>query len=218
MNRCRIALSLLSFTACLGIALTAAPKARAGMTVGFDDLSNPNSDYYKFNWNSIGIFNASPFAGQPGYGMALQSPDNVGYSESVTVSGFSSTNQSLFSFHSAYFASGFNDGLTIDVLGLRNGVQLFSTELVLSTAKTLYEVFDYTNIDEVSFVVVADGILSTNLPYGGFGSQFGMDDLTFDVLTANTAPAPPTLLLTLVGVAHSTLAGLRARRKKNASV
>ncbi len=200
--------------ACL-IGLALAPPARAGL-IGFDDFSGgagilPNP-YQGFVWNAIGYFPAGSYPGN-GYYRALHSGSNVGYSTVDTVSSFSSLGNTQFTFTSGYFASAFNDGLTVQVNGLRNGNQLYTQTLVLNTTSQTFATFNYVGIDEVEFRVISSGTLGHNLPYFGNGDQFGMDDLDVSFATTTPVPVPPTGILAAIGAAATAAFGAARRRR-----
>ena len=207
--------------ACLLVASSAVP-ARAGTILGFDDLGPGiigDIGHYGglgFQWTGIGSFNTAPYIGN-GYSKALVSPDNVAYSSVDTNAGFHTVAGTLFTFNSGYFASGFNDGLTIDVQGLKGGSTLYSTTLVLNTTNQTFATFNYANIDEVKFVVTAPGTLNTHLPYSGFGSQFGMDDLTFNDPTVSAVPVPPASAMAVIGMGSLSCFGFFRRRVSRAT-
>ena len=104
-----------------------------------------------------------------------------------------------FTLHSGYFSSVATDGVTLDVRGLRGGVELFSDSFILNTGAPDLLTFGWSGIDRVEFQVIGGG----DRPY------FGLDRLLTSV------PEPATWALLVGGFA---VAGAALRRRRLAAI
>jgi hypothetical protein len=102
--------------------------------------------------------------------------------------------QMEFNLYDGYFTGAWRDGLTLQAVGYKDGVQLYDTSWIIdSTGPTLIS-FNYTGIDLVRFITSG----GTNAVGGGDGTHFALDDLRLEV-TQTPIPAALPLFATALG-------------------
>ncbi|NET41952.1 SdrD B-like domain-containing protein, partial [Okeania sp. SIO2B3] len=135
----------------------------------FDEISD-TFDLEQFGGQQIGDFFWSESWGVihrdhhpgSGYENGTVSPPYTGFNWSALP--VSITSEEDFTFNSAYLTSAWTDGMNIEVIGLNDGVQLYSETVNVSTSgPTLFD-FNFINVDEIQF--------------SSF-SQFVIDDLVY---------------------------------------
>lgn len=161
----------------------------------FDDLpltpaedGLPISDGYGgFSWDNFYYLTSSTYFIQgTGYQNGTVSAENVAYNAYGELAIASS---SLFDFNSAYLTGAWNNGLSITVEGLKNGLSLYSKTVVVdTTGPTLFD-FDYRGVDELRFTSFGGEDAGIE---GGDGTQFVMDNFTYQAV-----PEPTSILGTL---------------------
>jgi len=196
------------------LTLSAGVGKAGASTLTFEGLSsNPCCDlipsgYGGLNWSNMGVINGFTYAGgTSGYRNGLISGSYVAFNESggqgdaldITATG-------TFDFDSTYLTAAWNDGLSIQVRGYNNGVLLYDNTLVVDTAASTLFTFDYLGIDDLRF----NSFGGVNHGYPGAGTQFAMDNFTFNERTS--VPEPCSLLLLCTGLAG--LAGCRWRKAR----
>lgn len=172
----------------------------------FDDITTnsiefPVDTYGGLTWNNLGVVSAEAAGGNhigSGYDSGTVSGDYVGYNGSgypLTVSG------SAFNFIGAYLTGAWNDGLSIDIVGNRSGIELYSQTITIdSTSATWFE-FNFLGIDELIFTSYG----GTDAGYGGGGVHFAMDDFTY-------SPVPVPAAVWLFGSGILGLVGFSKRK------
>jgi len=188
----------------LGALATVAISTSARATsITFDNLTDngigtPISNGYEgLNWTNFGVVNTTAdlaLFGQPdGFINGTVSAPNVAFNAFGLPASVSSSTP--FVFQSAYFNAGWNNGLSITVNGLLNGViKDTSTFTVNATGPAVLEIFDWTDINELDFSSTG----GTSAGFDGSGTEFAMDDL---IIGATATPEPPSLALALAGIA-----------------
>jgi hypothetical protein len=186
-----------------GMFMLAAVPLQA-QVIDFEDLPAavdpvPNG-YQGFNWNNFytmysGYYTNSGYNNMDG---------RIGIFNGFA--GMAVTSQvGTFDFQSALIGAAWNDGLTVDVRGLLNGVELFSTALTVGTAMAQNFVFGWNGINELRF----SSFGGQNAGLEGSGEHFIMDNMAFN--TQQVVPEPITMLLLATG-----LVGIGAvRRRRN---
>ena len=182
----------------------------AGATVTFEDLTPPDcnnasipSSYAGLTWSNFGVLDSSPCPNyaSSGYDNGAVSGDNVAFNFFGDPSAISG---GTFTFNSAYFTAAHNDGLNLTISGFQGATQLFTTTLVLNTTTTQLFTANWSGIDRLTFA--SSGGVDVN-PLGT-GTQFAMDDFTFN---SAVAAEPASLLLLGTGLLG---AGVRRWRQK----
>lgn len=176
----------------LAIAACAAPASAGPITLGFDDLvdlQTPIPDGYGgLNWQNMWVVNGDT-AGTSGYLNGMVSPDNVAYNNrgnEASVNGPGS-----FTFDSAYFTAAWNDGLTVTIGGYSGGTKLNETAFTVDTAAPTLVTLNWAGLDELTF----DSSGGTNAGLGGNGTQFVIDDFTYELGGTVAVPEPYSIVL-----------------------
>jgi len=116
--------------------------------------------------------------------------------------------QMEFNLYDGYFTGAWRDGLELEVLGYKDGVQLYDTSWIInSTGPTLLSL-NYTGVDLVRFITSG----GSNVVGGGDGTQFAMDNLRLEVTKTPIPAALPLFATALGGLAFA------ARRRRAQAV
>jgi len=187
------------------------------------------------NLNGYGLSNTAAF-NPPGYGNLLWSanfnvleaanyqartgaPAGNGYTNGLVSGSYVATNggaapvsfealtvDGLFNFTSVYMGAAWYDGLTVAVTGYRDGVQIYSTTTGPLGYTSALQVFDWVNVDKVSFVSLDTGTVIDN--QSTYNHAFVMDNLS-----VSPVPAPESYALMLAGL--GVVGSLARRRRAN---
>jgi hypothetical protein len=179
----------------------------AGATVlDFDDLSDdgygtayPMPDGYGgFNWSYYFGWIGKEEWVPSGYNNVIEGTAGVNNKFESDVS----MDDGLFHFNGVKLGAGWNDGLNIDITGLRDGQEIYSTTVTTDVYGGDFD-FGWLNIDELRFSSYG----GSNHGYGGAGDHFVMDNFDFTV-----APGLPAVAL--LGAAPLVGAVIRRFRKR----
>ena len=201
MNARAFLLPLISFTF-----FTFSPlSTKAQNLITFDDISYSDggttivlavsitNGYAGLDWGNFGAVNVPMEAslyGTNGYYYGMVSAPSVAFNGAGTQAEIDSPGTN-FNFLSAYLTGAWNSNLNIEVQGF-NGANLLYDEIVVASATnpTLF-VFNYLDIDRLTFN--SFGGQPAGFPLGG-GEVFVMDNMSFEFV-----PEPSTVLLTALG-------------------
>ena len=175
----------------------------------FDDIANGTyGGYAGFSFVNLSVYN--PNNAQFGFNNSgavngIVSGLNVGFRNTAGLLQFSSA--APFIFNSGYFTAVWNDGLSVVVNGLRNGLITNTLSFVAQPTSPALINFNWTNIDTIT-INASGGTFHTGFT-GGSGTA-----LAFDNLIVNS-PVPEPTVAVMLGVALTAWAatsGLRRRR------
>ncbi|MBD2576446.1 PEP-CTERM sorting domain-containing protein [Oscillatoria sp. FACHB-1406] len=177
----------------------------------FDDVSNTssadfiNSNYGEFNWNNFGVVNRILHPGS-GYDRGTVSGNYTAFNAFADPASLSSLN--LFDFNGAYLTAAWNNGLSVVVEGLKNGISLYSKTVVVDTTSPTWFDFNFFGVDQLKFSSYG-GTNPGNL--GGAGTHFAMDNFTFNEKKSVPEPASTLGLLALGAMGAGSM--LKRQRK-----
>lgn len=172
--------------------------------ITFDDVpgADPQTDwnsvengYGGLNWNMVLVIHesyANLWEPGSGYSNGLVSGEWVAFNlfaEPATVSSSES-----FTFNGAYLTAAYNNGLSIDVVGIREGAELFNQTVTVSTVSPTWFDFNFADINEVTFSSHGG---THFLGQGNGLTHFVMDNFTYNEVAPGTTsvPEPGTLAL-----------------------
>jgi hypothetical protein len=198
------------FGAALLTTLAVVPVARAAVvqTINFDDL--PGTDaviqngYKGFNWDNFGAFNPDNDFTASGYQNGRVSQQNVAYNGAGRQATLSRATS--FDLVGGYFSAAWNDGLSITLIGLKGGIEKFTTTFTVDTTGSIFEVLNWSGIDEVRFKSFGG---THNDLFESHGHNFALDDLQISEVAAVPLPAAAPLF----GMAMIGLVGYATRRR-----
>ncbi|WP_166253439.1 PEP-CTERM sorting domain-containing protein [Marinobacter salicampi] len=149
------------------------------------------------------------------WGLMPKSTCQDGYCASVTSGSWSVFNQSgddatitstaLFDFQGAYLAGAFHDDLLVNVKGYANGQLAHERTVGVNTVIAQWFDFGFTGVDSLVFSSFGPSVQSG---VSSQGSNFGMDDFTFERAVAVTEPST----IGLLGAGMALLVGVRRKR------
>jgi hypothetical protein len=196
---------LIYLTRVLAILLMSCASYASASSITFDDLANYQwigSGYAGLNWSNFAALDADIYSLPSGFQNGTVSHSNVAFNSGGDDASFSAANH--FIFNSAYITAGWNNGLNVQVTGFLNGAQTHSSLLTVSTSGPTLAVFNWSNVDLVSFHAFG-GIKNPDF-VGTGGQHFALDNLTI-----NAVPEPETYAMLLAGLG---MVGMAARRRK----
>ena len=108
------------------------------------------SGYAGFDWSEFGYLDGDDYSNNPsGYQNGIVSPDDVAYNCAENPA--SITSAGPFTFNSAYFTGGWNNGLNIQVTGYLNGKLVDSKSFTVNASGPTLETFNWTDINVLDF-------------------------------------------------------------------
>lgn len=183
-------------------ALFALAQPAAATTIGFDDLPGGGTDdiplgspYAGFTWSNFYVLDTAHYqsqVGTTGYSDGAISPHNVAYTGGPAT--FSAAQP--FELDSFYVGAGWNDGMTVTVVGKLNGAVVETANLIVGTQGPLFYAAHWSGIDTVT--VSSSGGTPHGYTSGG-GSFFYFDNIVVN------APEPATFAIFGLGLAATVL-------------
>ena len=204
MNARAFLLSLISF-----IFFSFSPPMSSAQTlINFDDISTSyissgkvieatlapvTNGYQGLCWNNFGVVNVplqTSLYATNGYTYGMVSPPNVAFNSGGTPAEIDLPGGS-FNFLSVYLTGAWNSNLNIEVQGFNGANLLYDETVVASATNSTLFVFNYLDIDCLTFN--SSGGQNAGFPLGQ-GEEFAMDNLSIEFV-----PEPSTVLLTALG-------------------
>lgn len=186
---------------CLGLMILISVFSSYSELITFDDVAwGPYDEYVEipdllhwigdgyhgFDWDQFGVCNGRNYVpAGTGYENGIVSGDWVGYN---LWSNVATINGKLFNFESAYLTSAWGDGLSVNIKGLKEGIEIYNQTVVVNSDAPSYFEFNFTGIDQLIFssdlhfvidnfsysnVAEPPMIFSILLGLSGFLSMFG---------------------------------------------
>ena len=192
--------AVVSFLTTITLALAGSASAGVVTFESANDVSanGLTTDFGRLQCSTYGISNS-------GYCRGRASGDWVGYFASTA--SIAKTGALPFTFNGAYLTAAWNDNMSIQVVGYRNNVVVYTQTKIISDDVATYFAFNYLNVDRVTFR--SFGGVDAGTP--GAGSWVAMDNVTFNEAIA-AVPEPVSLALIGLG-----LAGLALSRRRTAA-
>ncbi|HXI84919.1 MAG TPA: PEP-CTERM sorting domain-containing protein [Verrucomicrobiae bacterium] len=151
--------------------------------------------YQGLSWANLHTLNAPLDAkkfGTNGYYYGMVTVSNVAVNDFGNPAEVDSSGTN-FNFLSAYLTGPWNSNLSIEVQGYGGITSLYDTTIVVSATSPTLFTFNYLGIDRLTFNSFG-GQNAGFPPPGGGGTQFAMDNFTFEFV-----PEPSSFLLAAAG-------------------
>lgn len=208
-----------TFLFCIFTVITLHTSPANAVTLTFEDLqslaavANPWYSYGKIaqapngygglNWQNLWVLDVYTFTWSPtsGYRNGVVSGAMVANNSGGTPLSMLALS-TPFTLHSAYLTGAWNNGLTVQAVGYRSNVQVYSKTVTVSALSPTMVSYDFANVDKITWS--SSG--GTNAGLGGSGQLFAMDNLSYDFV-----PEPSSILSLLCGIGG--MGGMMRRRK-----
>ena len=143
--------------------------------------------YGGLDWDNMAYKNRNASLGT-GYDNGTVSGDYVAFNYYANVA---TVSNGLFDFNGAYLTAAWNTGLSIEIVGLVNGVQAYIQTVIVDTTGPTWFDFNFLGVDSLSFS--SFGGTDANSNDNGAGVHFAMDNFTFNEVS--TVPVPAAVWL-----------------------
>lgn len=183
----------------------------SAIVLTFDDITTelavpvPNG-YGGLNWDNMFVVRNDYHLGS-GYTNGNVSERYVafnGTANPVTVFG------AVFDFNGAFLTAAWNNGLSVQLIGSREGSELYNETVVVDTTGPTWFQFDFEGID--SLQVSSFGGINAEL--GGVGPIFVMDNFTYNEQLGFTAVPEPSTYGAFGALALGLLIAARRYRRR----
>lgn len=177
----------------------------AANTITFDDITDTSNGtfgtqiangYQGLNWNNFYVLNTADYAANVGSNGATNgttSRPNVAFNGNGDLATF--TSASNFNLVSAEMTAFWNNGMSVKVTGLLNGVQEDQVTVTVNATGPTLENFNFMNINEVDITTFG----GSSAGYSGVGTELAIDDLTVTPAQVSV-PEPSSLALLAAGL------------------
>ena len=188
----------------LAASLAAVSSVASADTINFDDITGPIANgYHGLDWSNFNVLKSTkPQFDGSGYQNGTTSGTNVAYNRFGTPASLSSA--SNFTLNSFEITGAWHNDLSVLITGYENGILAFTQQLLLNVNGPTLVTLNWVGIDSVGFE--SSGGFNAGLQ--GDGTQFALDDLTF-----NASPVPLPAALPLLAAALAGM-GFVARRRR----
>jgi hypothetical protein len=194
---------------CSVVAVACAAPASATTTLGFDDVLGTLGSYGGYTFSNFGVLNGTTNNGS-GYQNGVVSADNVAFNRFSNPA--SITSGTAFNLDTVYLTGAWNEGLSVQVVGTLLGNAVFTQTFLTTTAGPTLFTFNNASIDSAVFSSFGG---TQNPAFGGSGTHFAMDNLSFGIHSGGGVPEPATWALMMVGFG---LVGASMRRRQSVRV
>ncbi len=191
----------------LAASFAALGAVASAATINFDDIRGRIADGYNgLDWSNFGVLNtAKAKYNGSGYENGTTSGTHVAYNRFGHPAAFSSSSD--FTLNSFEITGAWRNSLSVLITGYENGILAFTQQLLLNVNGPTLVTLNWAGIDSVGFE--SSGGFNAGLQ--GDGTQFALDDLTFN---ASPVPLPAALPLLAAALAGMGFAARRRRTKR----
>ena len=147
-----------------------------------DEMGLPNS-YMGLTWNEWRVCDTNI----EHFGHAVSGDNTVYHASPASITGPN------FNFYGTYLSGAYKDGMSIDVVGIRDGNQVYSSTVLTRAQTLIWFDFNFLNIDELLISCYGGTPVE---PYLENSDVFHMDNFTYSAV-----PEPSTFVLLAIGIA-----------------